>query len=383
MTNLFPAIARTRSKPHQRGESLFEFYNQCARPGYDEFRSLVNQWIQALPENDQNEVVSRMSRGSDQQFQSSLVELTLHAFLRNQGKTVAVHPTISGSSKRPDFAVPDCSGGIAAFVEVTTTNAASTSTSRDNREAAIYNAINAIKLPKGSAFGYDVVSFGLSSPPLAPLVRDIERWVQISNAGAATSPIAKSFIAADWEIELTLFSGGSVQHDHAIGAAIGEVGWLSPHLDFRNALHAKSKRYGELGAPYLIVVADTKNQMFGARDTREAVTEAVLGEEVVRMSMDKGPIVSRKFDGFWRKIDKPRNAHVSGVMLLPDAGLWGLRSSQLQPVLAANPWATHPLPDFFKVVGHFKAEGNSWKFEEGENFADLIGLPDPWPPTKA
>jgi hypothetical protein len=42
VTVLFEDRPRTRMEPLGRGEGLFEFYDSCARPGYDEFRSIVN-----------------------------------------------------------------------------------------------------------------------------------------------------------------------------------------------------------------------------------------------------------------------------------------------------------------------------------------------------
>jgi hypothetical protein len=48
--------------------------------------------------------------------------------------------------------------------------------------------------------------------------------------------------------------------------------------------------------------------------------------------------------------------------------------------LAFNPWAARPLPGFLKVLGRFEADDEEWKFSEGKNFADILGLPTPWPP---
>ena len=42
MQVLFEHRERTRTEPLRRGEALFDFYDTCASPGYDEFRSVVN-----------------------------------------------------------------------------------------------------------------------------------------------------------------------------------------------------------------------------------------------------------------------------------------------------------------------------------------------------
>src|SRR5260370_17392531 len=48
-TMLFKDRERTRKDPLRRGEGLFEFYDTCASPAYDEFRSLVNRWLAQIP----------------------------------------------------------------------------------------------------------------------------------------------------------------------------------------------------------------------------------------------------------------------------------------------------------------------------------------------
>jgi hypothetical protein len=377
---LFPEIVRSRTEPKKRGERLFDFYNDCARAGYDEFRSFVNQWIAELPFLDQAKVMSSMSRGDDRQFQSGFIELLVHAFLRRLNQRVSLHPIVKGSSKHPDFAVLGDDDRVHTYVEVTTINPARTADIEDNREAPIYNAIDRIDLPVGCVFGYDVIRAGANSPPLGPLIGEIEAWVKECCAGKIEQKATRHLVAGDWELELDLFSGGSIKHDRAIGISSGGVGWLAPHLDLRGTLDGKAKRYGDLQAPYLIVVADAKGQLFGANDVKGAVTEALLGDEVVRLDEGDAAKLTHKYNGFWRGSKSPRNVQVSGVMLFPDVGLWGLRSEDLQPILAINPWARSPLPNFFKVVNRVEMENEEWKFSNGENFADILGLPTPWPP---
>jgi hypothetical protein len=60
-----------------------------------------------------------------------------------------------------------------------------------------------------------------------------------------------------------------------------------------------------------------------------------------------------------------------------------LRPDQFQPVLAFNPWAASPLPDFLKVLGRLESEDEEWKFKEGKNFAEILGLPTLWPPKQS
>lgn len=100
---LFDDRKPVRMEPLQRGESLFQFYDECGRSGYDEFRSIVNGWLAEMPEGERGDLITRMQNGGDREFRTALCELQVHAFLIRSGYTVVVHPQVPGSTKHPDF----------------------------------------------------------------------------------------------------------------------------------------------------------------------------------------------------------------------------------------------------------------------------------------
>lgn len=323
MATLFPEIVRARMDPLKRGEPLFDFYNQCARRGYDEFRSFVNSWISQLPAEDQAELIARMSGGGDGAFRSGLIELVVHATLKKLGCDVVVHPNVEGTPKRPDFGVVE-RGSVLSYIEVTSTNISEDVAKERNREAPLYNAIDQTKLPPGCVLGYSLIRAGSVSPRTGPLVKAIEDWARSSAEEAKSGHVTQRFSHENWEVEIDLFAGGSKEkYDHSIGVAQGGVGWIAPHADLRNALELKSRRYGKFPAAYLTVVADGKGQLFGADSTKAAITEAVLGDETVQALEGQPAEVTHANNGFWRGREKPRNTHVSGVLLFPDTGIWG------------------------------------------------------------
>jgi hypothetical protein len=381
---LFEQRARTRQEPLRRGESLFEFFDSCGRGGYDDFRSIVNGWLEKLPAASRNELISRMRYGGDREFGACLVELSVQSFICGSGYDVRVHPEVPGSAKRPDFAVVDKAGGAAhVYVEVTTVNPAATQEAEINRENAVYNAIDGVKLPAGTILGYRLVCAQKNSPPLRRLVADVERWAQENAEAAKTKDVSQTFTVGGWIVELDLYGGGSNPESatQAIGVAQMRGGMIAPHKDLRNALIGKSRRYGTLDEPFLIAVADAKEQLYDKEAVKLALTEAVLGNEIVQYVNDVASITYAR-NGFWRGPNAPRNRHVSGVLLLPETGLWRLREEEFQPVLAVNPWAEQPLPATLRIMHRFEADDGRWKFYEGKRFADIVGLPDPWPPAE-
>jgi hypothetical protein len=378
---LFEDRERILMEPLRRGKTLFEFYDDCARPGYGQFRSIVNSWLAEMPETERGELITRMQNGGDREFGTALCELTVHAFLRRSGCKVLVHPEVGGSSKRPDFAAQDQEGNLIAYVEVTTVNPPAAQDAEANRENPVYNAINAAKLPAGSCLGYRLVRAGQNSPALRPLVAQIEQWTRDNLETAKKEEVSKRFAAGDWVIELDLYAGGN-SSDPALGAiGIADMrgGIITAHKDLRKALGEKSDRYGTLNAPYLIVVADAKDQLFTEKSIGSALVDAVFGDEIVKFQGGKAWVTHAQ-NGFWYGKNGPRNRHVSGVLLLPRTDLWKIREEKWQPVLAVNPWAEHPLPAPLKTLKRFEAEGDRWAYCHGQLFADVLGMPTPWPP---
>ena len=351
---LFDDRKRDRMEPLRRGEGLFDFYDSCGRAGYNEFRSLINQWLSEMTAKDSEELMSRMRYGGNREFGACLCELLVHAFLIRSGYKVAVHPDIPGTTAHPDFAALDENGGVVAYVEVTTVNPPAAQEKEENRENPIYHAIDAAKLPAGCVLGYNLVRAGKESPPLKPLVAEIEQWARENEEGAKGQPVSKAFTAGEWVVEIESYVGGKSAEPTpgAIGVAAMRGGMIAPHKDLRDALGEKSKKYGDLNAPYLIVVADGKDQLFSKNSVKSALTEAVFGDEIVQFKNGAAHLTFAR-NGFWHG-QGARNRHVSGVILFPDTELWKLRNENRQPTLAVNPWARHRLPDTLRVLRRFE-----------------------------
>jgi hypothetical protein len=113
---------------------------------------------------------------------------------------------------------------------------------------------------------------------------------------------------------------------------------------------------------------------------RNALTEAVFGDEIAVSIAGKLRLDHAK-NGFWNGPAGPQNKQVSGVMLLPKTGIWELREPKWQPLLAVNPWAVLFLPEELKTIARLEAEAGRWVRHTGADFANILGVPDPWPPV--
>jgi hypothetical protein len=95
----------------------------------------------------------------------------------------------------------------------------------------------------------------------------IEKWARDIREINPDEPSSKVFEIDDWKIEIMLFRGfrEDVDSKHAIATAMGDLRVVKAETEIRQALPTKGKRYGALNAPYLIVIADCKEELAGGK----------------------------------------------------------------------------------------------------------------------
>ena len=387
---LFANKERTRTAPKKPGENDYAFYDLTARPEFQVYRDLVNSWIAELPEFERAETVARLQKNDSLGYQAALAELTIHAALIRQGYTVEVHPACEHPTRKPDFLAKDKDGNPVAYVEVTTFGPAQEHVTQSNREATIYNAIDKAMVPPGFRFTYDVVTYGQSSPNIGKLCKEIEEWAVASQQNNPEVVPTKVFEALDWKIEIGLMGGfkKDVQVERAIGGAMSDVRIVSAETEIREALKKKGSRYGTFKVSYVVVVVDCKDELTGSDRNAESLIDAAFGTVVTQVttfaSGEHETKEVRKDDGYWGHIKTPRHQNVSAAILLPKPHLWDLRNDRWQPLLLKNPSATHALPDGLLPLPGYQFVPAKDEFErvEGTRLADILGLPEPWPPEE-
>jgi hypothetical protein len=343
-----------------------------------------------MPEDKRAEAVSTLRKGDSLQYQAALAELTVHAALIREGYVTEVHPACSHPTRKPDFLVKLAQGAPLVFVEVTSFTPDTEERSQANRDADIYNALDKTKLPAGWRLGLDIVKHGDNTPAVTKLRQSVEAWATEAAGGDSAAMPVKTFDLDGWSIELTLYGGfkKDVAPERVIASAMGDVRTISPELEIRQALEQKGSRYGAMTIPYLVVVADCKGELRGGHRIGEALLDAVFGTVVTQVSTTASGKTTvedkRILDGYWGRPDQLKHRNVSGVLILPKPHLWDLRSERWQPLLLRNPWAEYPLPDNFLARAGFRlTESNGIAPTEGKRFADILGLPEVWPPEEA
>jgi hypothetical protein len=382
---LFEKKERTRIEPKREGEDDYSFYDSSARPEYDIYRKLINEWLAEMPGPASKELVTRFRRNESLEYQAALAELTIHAALRRQGFSVDVHPE-SENARKPDFLANDSNGSKLAFVEVTTFGPPRELVGRQKRAADVYNGIDKCKLPPGYRLGMDIVKHGAKTPSLRKLRDSIEKWVHRLPTISNDEPPSRLFEIDDWQIEVTLFGGFRTDtlSTHAIAGVMGEGRIVKAETEIRQSLSAKGKRYGSLDAPYLIAITDCKEELVGGNPNDLALLEALFGTVVTEVRRLSGGTHEKKDvrldDGYWGHPTTARHKNVSGALLLPKPHLWDLRNDRWQPLLVRNPWADHPLPEnLLPLRGYSLNQRGKFEKTPGTPLADILKLPAVWP----
>lgn len=388
MAEIFEKKERTRIEPKKQGEGDFAFYDSSARPEFDTYRTLLNGWLAEMPEQGHAEMVARFQTGTDLQYQAALAELTTHAALKRQGYSMELHPICGHTTRKPDFLVKKPDQAPEGVVEVTTFTPATPDVAQSRRDADVYNALDKAKLPAGWRLGLDIVKHGDKPASLNKIRTNVEKWAaEVADDDAMAMP-SKIFDYEGWSIELTLYGGykKDAPAERAIASSMGNIREIKPALEIRQAVEEKGGRYGAMTNPYLIVVADCKDELPGGKHNGEALVEAMFGDIITRATKDaEGKTVItdvRKPNGYWGTPDAPKHRNVSGVLLLPKPHLWDLREDRWQPVLVRNPWAERPLPaDFLPLPGFKHVKDAEFTPTDGKALADMLGLPAVWPPA--
>lgn len=384
---LFDKKGRIRTSPMKPGENEYAFYDSSARYEFEVYRDILNSWVAELPDVERLELISRFRKSDSLGYQATLAELTIYIALRRCGYSVEIHPLCGHPARRPDFLAQKNAGMGVAFVEVTTFGPASEEVSSSNRYAAIFNALDKMRLPGGQRLGLDINEYGKTAPSLKKLSQEVLMWVSGMVEGHVETMPTRTFTAGDWSIDLTLYPPprGGGKSERTIASSMGSVRYISAETEIRQALERKGNRYGVLNAPYLIVVADCKDELSGGESNGTELLEAVFGtivdEGVELPSGEWTHRVRRLADGYWGRPEAPKHRNVSGVMLLPKPHLWDLRSHRWQPLLVRNPWAQYALPeDLLSLPDYRLTDKDRFKKVEGVRLADILGLPAVWPP---
>lgn len=381
-TSLFDNDVERLPPPKRPTESDFAFLNRAAGAPWDALRDLYETWYRDYPDAD-NEFRNRFRDDKPSQHVGAWWELYNFALFRQLGYRVTVHPTMPGTTKKPDFLVER--DGIEAAVECAAMLDADEWIDSDGF-SWVLECINSVKSATFRV-GVEIMVEGQQRPKRAKIVRSIDDWLASLDTDAAYQRLLEDasdtpsteLTIGDWLVALTAYPIAPEKR----GAESGLI-WRWPMkggvLNHKEQIDAilsnKGSRYGQLPIPLVVALLpvpitaggfDMANSLYGAL----TVNVSINGD-------DREPAEAvRNVDGYWRPDPNPRGRRVSAVLF--GEGLRPDRPFAALPQLWLSPWATVPLPGLppFEAVTldgeHLDNRGANTTAE------DIFGHPRIWP----
>lgn len=363
---LFSTLVRTDASPRLHSESCYAHVNRRAGPEYDRVRNQIERWAARLVTPAYAEVQGRLQSGDDNDFDSAFFELYVHELLIKSGHTVVPHPTLLGTTKRPDFLASGSSGDVIVEAKVVT-EATNEERARDARLRAFYAAIDErIKSPD-YFLSLDVDGACTEPIPFASWCRKLQIWldgldydeiVLIGRRGTF-----HQLPVLEIEHDDAIFRARPIAKNEAargktgarpLGVLGGGAEWVTSHFTIAEALSRKARRYGALTQQFVIAI-----NCLGPYCDWEEVEEGIYGSEGPRSTAPRlSPRVS---------------AVLCGLHVLP----WSFTRAEV--CLFHNPNATFPYVGPLTSLPQTIRDSGKTTTSKGRHPREWFGLNESWP----
>ena len=318
-------------------------------------------------------------------FAAGSLELFLHSYFHSHSYVLDAHPTVYGSTRKPDFLVRK--GECEFYLEGTIIRDESDKEAAKQRvKGALIDAINSIDAPNFFLWLKDFTIKPGKQPAARKLKGFLKRELPKYDPDAVTKIITGSSVAdgpllrfedATIVVRISLLPRSEAARGKAgyrpIGAYPIETRWGGATDALRQSINDKATRYGDLDRPYIICANYIGK--WGAEE--EDILDALFGTTQYTVTMDRpSPIESRKADGVFMGPKGPWNTRVSGV-IVSELFPWNLPSARFE--LYHNPWARRPVDASTLPIRQAALVGDRLEWQEGVRLVDLYRLPDGWP----
>ncbi len=373
---LFDNYERTDcSTKEAERESHYEYLNKSASPTISLIRQTLENWFSVYFATDPEEAIklkSRLKDKDDYQHYRAFFELYLFILFKNLGFKVEIEPSLTTSSKKPDFLVTDPKTGNYFYLEATTVCEGDTNVQRENQISLIKNNIN--KKIKSSTYAINLYWYGSCTKsefdktkciteiqewiknPETPYVKEFNQWVLKLEAVKINNPLEK-IVEMDTNSKVQCLNKRTkIDLEGMVENRMDSIERIRQALD-----NKKASVYRDLKAPYIIAV--NMLGIYFSDKENISLQEALLGKEkICSFSTPEGAETRciRLPDGFW---SEQKNQNVSGVFSFSN-----LRPNQIYehmniqtPALVANSTPTYPF-EFKEIFELFDTHREKYEY---------------------
>jgi hypothetical protein len=385
---LFDDITREDDDGADYGEPKFTYLNRSGRIEVARVRDVLEGSFANYPAAHQADIRGRFRKRSERHHLGALSELVWHELLHRHDCAVEPHPTLDGSTKRPEFLAEEPSGSRLFLESVVDTTRDVKAEGKRQIERNLYDSIN--KLVQSPNFWVGIALRGPlpQQPSLKRTAAEVRAWLDTLNMEAVTVAWegqggrlpTKTFTGPGFTLTCDAFPKGPKARgrlERGIGAIWHRAVRMPSEESVRNALREKATRYGRLDFPYVIAV-----NIVCEYHQRVDILDVLFGSRIVRTTMTGGgaplTVNCRASDQLWSGPGDGKNNGVSAVLAV--TRLDGFTLAKAKALLVHNPWARHPYAGLLDRLPHARIgmDGKLLSLD-GESLGSLLGLSAEWP----
>lgn len=374
MSKVFSVYERTDTSPQKNSESVFSCLDRSARPEIRHIRDVIESWLKGYPVPEVNELVKRMR---STEFDSAYFELLVYTFFVQSGMYVTIHPSVVGSTKRPDFLVRD--GDKEFIVEaVNVGDISDEERGRLNVIARLYDAIDELVSPGFFLHLKELYVVPKSQPNMQKVRKFVEGENELISRMDATEIQEYENVYEDERVRIVLGAiamseaKANAKPKRSIGMYPTVFAWSKGDQLIKKAIESKATKYGDSPLPYVIAVNCVTEMGIDGDD----IINALYGTEVQHCYDGKIVSVTRKANGVFHNATNPINRQVSAV-LIASVNPWNLSDARYE--LYMNPWATFRFESEILSIRVANVIGDELRYRGETNLLSTLGLPEGWP----
>lgn len=306
---LFDEKIRTETRAAFGNENSFDYFNNTGRSDVGPIRELIENLYSIYPDSEKFEIKQRLK--SD--FQPAFYELVMHAYFKNQGFDLTIHPELPDTRKRPDFLASKNSESL--YVEIKEMRMSSDAEHLQAKQRnTLIDSLNLVDCTNFLLLIQKIEFRNGLQPSGKKIISHFNEILSkiepepyrilLETDGFSNMPYI-NYQDETVYISLKLIPKASHLRGN-IGRAIGSYGAYTKiggdESAIKDALLQKSKRYGNLDKPFVICLN---------------YPSSFLDEEDVKLALfgRDEKIAYNEFECFFGTPNNPKNTRVSAVLI--------------------------------------------------------------------
>ena len=317
MKKLFDDKPRINREYAQHQHDTYEFYDNSAIEEFTIVRNRLNCWFSKYPDHYQKQLKCDFKS----KFYSAFFELFVYELFTQQGFTLTPHPTVPGSTNKPDFLAKK--GTLEMYIEAKVANDESDNEKKlKTKQNQIYDTLNQIECPD---YWINIREINFLSNNQAKLrkireslQKDINQYREFliykkSEGYFAQQEKYITYTDENIEIVISLWPC-SIKKSRPIGTYLGGSYMGGCEESIRKAINKKGHRYGNLDKPYILCI----NSLSYKNTCTEDVYDTLFGRQRTKSFTNSNDTIHNfktSSDGVFDESFKHSYSSVSGVFI--------------------------------------------------------------------